>query len=125
MLEQITRELTIEALPDRHSRASSSTTYPKPVIGDTVTLEAISAPEGVKLVGDPETVIATLTPPKLQLEEEAEIEEETELVARGRGGRGARRRPRAARGPRAIPASSRGRAVMRFARSRRWTRSTG
>jgi large subunit ribosomal protein L25 len=37
----------------------------------------------VKLVDDPETVIATLTPPKLQLEEEPELEEETELVGEG------------------------------------------
>jgi large subunit ribosomal protein L25 len=82
VLEQITRELTIEALPtdipdSLHYDASEM------VIGDTVALEAITAPAGVKLVDDPETVIATLTPPRLQLEDEAEIEEETELVAEG------------------------------------------
>jgi large subunit ribosomal protein L25 len=80
VLEQITRELTIEALPTAipdslHHDVSEM------VIGDTVTLEAITAPEGVKLVDDPETVIATLSPPRLQLEDETEIEEETELVA--------------------------------------------
>ena len=82
VLEQITRELTIEALPTAIPDTLEHDVS-EMVIGDTVTLEAISAPEGVKLVGDPETVIATLTPPKLQLEEEAEIEEETELVAEG------------------------------------------
>ncbi len=85
VLEQITRELTIAALPtdipdSLHHDVSEM------VIGDTVTLEAITAPEGVKLVDDPETVIATLTPPRLQLEDETEIEEETELVAEGEAG---------------------------------------
>ena len=64
VLEQITREVTIEALPtdipdSLHYDASEM------VIGDTVALEAITAPPGVKL------------------EDEAEIEEETELVAEG------------------------------------------
>ena len=40
-------------------------------------------PAGVTLLDDPETVVATLSPPRLQLEEEPEIEEETELVAEG------------------------------------------
>ena len=43
----------------------------------------MSAPPGVTLVDDPETVVATLTPPRLQVEEEPEIEEETELVGEG------------------------------------------
>ena len=38
------------------------------------------------LLDDPETVIATLTPPRLQVEEEPEIEEETELVGEGEAG---------------------------------------
>ncbi len=82
VLEQITRELTIEALP---TDIPDSLQYDvsEMVIGDTVAVDAITAPAGVKLVDDPETVIATLTPPRLQLEEEAEIEEETELVAEG------------------------------------------
>ena len=33
--------------------------------------------------GDLETVVATLTPPRLQVEEEPEIEEETEVVGEG------------------------------------------
>ncbi|MGA8716476.1 MAG: hypothetical protein WB557_00590, partial [Solirubrobacteraceae bacterium] len=52
-------------------------------IGDTVTLDAVTPPRGITLLDDPETVIATLSPPKLQLEEEPGIEEETELVAEG------------------------------------------
>jgi large subunit ribosomal protein L25 len=53
------------------------------VIGDTLTIAALKAPSGVELLDDPETVIATLTPPKLQLEADDEIEAETELVGEG------------------------------------------
>jgi large subunit ribosomal protein L25 len=82
VLEQVTRELTIEALPTDipdaiHHDVSAL------VIGDTVTLDAVTPPRGVTLLDDPDTVVATLSPPKLQLEEEPEIEEETELVAEG------------------------------------------
>jgi large subunit ribosomal protein L25 len=82
VLEHVTRELTIEALPtdipdSLHHDVSGM------VIGDTLTLEALSAPPGVTLLDDPETVIATLTPPRLQIEEEEEIEAETELVGEG------------------------------------------
>ena len=48
-----------------------------------MTLATVSTPSGVTLVDDPETVIATLTPPRLQLEDENEIEEETEVVGEG------------------------------------------
>ena len=48
MLEQITRELTIEALPT-DIPDSLQHDVSEMVIGDTVTLEAISAPAGVKL----------------------------------------------------------------------------
>ena len=85
VLEQVTRELTIEALPTEipdaiHHDVSTL------VIGDTVTLESVTPPAGVALLDDPETVIATLSPPRLQLEEEPGIEEETELVAEGETG---------------------------------------
>src|ERR1700730_13959470 len=79
VLEHVTREVTIEALPNdipdtiQHDGSTME-------IGDTLTLEAGRAPDGVELLGDPETVVATLTPPRLQLEEEEEIEAETELV---------------------------------------------
>jgi large subunit ribosomal protein L25 len=82
VLEHVTREVTIEALPNdipdtvQHDVSGMQ-------IGDTLTLEAIIPPAGVTLLDDLETVIATLTPPKLQAEAEIEIEEETELVAEG------------------------------------------
>jgi large subunit ribosomal protein L25 len=81
VLEHITREVTVEALPNE---IPESLTYDVSgmQINDTVTLAQIAPPEGVTLVDDlEETVIATLTPPRLQLEDEEEgIEEETERV---------------------------------------------
>ncbi len=82
VLEQITRELNVQALP---------TAIPESIvwdigemqIGDTIVLEALSAPEGVTLLDELETVLATLSPPRLQTEAEEEIETETELVGEG------------------------------------------
>jgi large subunit ribosomal protein L25 len=49
-------------------------------INETLGLDAVTAPQGVTLLDDPETtVIATITPPTLEPVEE-EIETETELV---------------------------------------------
>jgi large subunit ribosomal protein L25 len=80
VLEQITRELNVEALP---------TAIPESIvhaigemeIGDTIGLAAIVMPDGVALLDDvEEAVVATLSPPKLQVEEEEDVEAETELV---------------------------------------------
>ncbi len=80
VLEQITRDLNVEALP---------TAIPESIvhevgemqIGETILLSALSTPEGVTLLDDAEeTVIATLSPPRLQTEAAEEIEAETELV---------------------------------------------
>jgi large subunit ribosomal protein L25 len=79
VLEHVTRELTIEALPNdipdslKHDVSQMQ-------IGDTVTLEALAGSSAVKLLDDPETVIATLTPPRLQVEDTEEIEQETAVV---------------------------------------------
>ncbi|MBV9804228.1 MAG: 50S ribosomal protein L25 [Solirubrobacterales bacterium] len=85
VLEQVTRELNIEALPgdipDSIQHDVSGV-----VIGDTITLDAVTPPRGVTLTDDPETVVATVSAPRLQLEAEEEIEEETELVAEGETG---------------------------------------
>ena len=79
VLSQETRELNIEALPDD---------IPNSIVYDvselemngTVTLSAVTVPEGVTLLDDPEeTVIATITPPSQEPAED-EIETETELV---------------------------------------------
>ena len=83
VLEQITRELNVEALP---TAIPESITHDVSAmeINETLVLAAIPAPPEVKLLDDPEeTLIATLAPPRLQVEEEAGIEAETELVGEG------------------------------------------
>jgi large subunit ribosomal protein L25 len=82
VLEHVTRELTIEALPT-DIPDSIEHDVSELQIGDTLTVADISAPAAVTLLDDPETVVATLTPPRLQVEEETEIEEETEVVGEG------------------------------------------
>jgi large subunit ribosomal protein L25 len=80
VLEQITRELNVEALP---TAIPESIVYEigEMEIGETILLSALTPPEGVTLMDDPEeTVIATLSPPRLQSESSDEIESETELV---------------------------------------------
>jgi large subunit ribosomal protein L25 len=80
VLEQIAREVNVEALP---------TAIPESIhheigemeIGETILLSALAVPEGVTVLDDPEeTVVATLSPPRLQAETAEEIEAETELV---------------------------------------------
>ena len=84
VLEHVTRELTIEALPndipDQLTHDVSSMQ-----INDTLTLDVLKPPSTVTLLDDPETVIATLTPPRLQTEPTDEIEEETEVVGEDAG----------------------------------------
>ncbi len=82
VLEHVTRELTIEALPN-DIPDSIGHDVSEMQIGDTITLAQVTPPANVKLLDDEETVVATLTPPRLQVEEEPEIEEETELVGEG------------------------------------------
>ncbi len=91
VLEQITRELNVEALP---------TAIPESIvhdvgemeIGDTILLAALTAPDGVTLLDDlEETVVATLSPPRLQTE-----------ASRGNRGRDRARR----RGRRGAPRAS-------------------
>ena len=82
VLEHVVRELTIEALP---ADIPDAITYDVSAmqIGDTITLDQVTAPSGVTFLDDAETVIATLTPPRLQVEAEEEIESETEVVGEG------------------------------------------
>jgi large subunit ribosomal protein L25 len=81
VLEHVTRELTIRALP---------TAIPESIvadvsgmeINDTLQLSALVPPEGVEFVADEpdEVTIATLSPPRIEEEPEPEVEEEAELV---------------------------------------------
>jgi large subunit ribosomal protein L25 len=79
VLEHVSRELNIEALP---------TDIPESVVVDvsgmeiagTMHLTEIAAPSGVTFLDDPEeTIIATVVVPT-EIEEPEEVEEETELV---------------------------------------------
>jgi large subunit ribosomal protein L25 len=80
VLEHVTREVTVEALP---------TEIPEKIvvdvsameINDTLQLSVVNAPSGVTFVADdPEEVtIVTLSPPRVE-EVAPEVEEETELI---------------------------------------------
>ena len=82
VLEQITRELNIEALPNAIPEAIFHDVSGMD-INDTITLADVAVPEGVTLLDDiEETTVATLTPPRIATDED-EIEEETGLVGDG------------------------------------------
>jgi large subunit ribosomal protein L25 len=83
IVDQVTHEVTVVALP---------TDIPQSIVHDisgmemhdTLFLSAVSPPEGVTLSGDlDEIVVATLSPPRVEIEPEGEIEQETELVGEG------------------------------------------
>jgi len=79
VLEQVTREINIEALPNEIPD-SIDFDVSDMEINDTATLEQLDAPAGVTLLDDLETTIANLSPPRLELEPEPEIETETGVV---------------------------------------------
>jgi large subunit ribosomal protein L25 len=78
VLSQEGREILIEALPGdipdviQHDVSGMQ-------INDTLLLESLTAPAGVTFIDEPDTVIATITPPTLEPVDD-EIETETELV---------------------------------------------
>ena len=81
VLEHVTREVTVEALPTEiPDRIIADVSAME--INDTLQLSALVVPEGVTLVADdPEEVtIATLSPPRVEEEPEPAVEEEAELV---------------------------------------------
>jgi large subunit ribosomal protein L25 len=80
VLTQVAREVNVEALPmevpDRLELDISAMT-----IGDSMRLSDLRVPEDVTLLDDPETVLATVTPPtKVELPEELVEEEEGEEI---------------------------------------------
>jgi large subunit ribosomal protein L25 len=82
VLSQVNREVLVEALPmevpDRLELDVS-----RMMIGDSLRVSDLRVPEGVKILTDPEAVLATVTPPtKVELPEEvvAAEEEEAELA---------------------------------------------
>jgi large subunit ribosomal protein L25 len=78
VLAQEARELTVEALPGDIPDVIQ-VDVSQMQLNDTLTLEAVPAPEGVTFVDDTETVIATITPPSLEPTGD-DIETETGLV---------------------------------------------
>ena len=85
VLEQIAHELNVEALPTSIPESISHDVSAMD-INDTITLAAIVAPEGVRLLDDADLTIATLSPPRLQADAEPEIEGETERVGSAAAG---------------------------------------
>jgi large subunit ribosomal protein L25 len=87
VLEHVTREVNIEALPtDIPERLELDVSRMQ--VNDTLTLASVAAPAGVTILDEvEETVVATLTPPKLQAELEAldeeALEQETAVVGEG------------------------------------------
>jgi large subunit ribosomal protein L25 len=79
VLELVTRELTVEALPGDIPDTLTHDVSDLEIAG-TLLLGSIKAPQGVTVIGDPEAVIATITAPRLQVESDTEIEAETAVV---------------------------------------------
>jgi large subunit ribosomal protein L25 len=84
VLEHVTREITVEALPTEIPE-QITVDVSQMEINDTINLDAVPIPSGIKLMADePEEItIATLSPPRVEEEPEPEVEEEAELVGEG------------------------------------------
>jgi large subunit ribosomal protein L25 len=77
-LEQITRELNIEALPTAIPESISHDVSAMQ-INDTITLADITMPGDMTLLDELDTTVATLSPPRVETEDD-DIEEETAVV---------------------------------------------
>jgi large subunit ribosomal protein L25 len=84
VLEHVTREVTVEALPAEIPERIT-VDVSEMDINDTINLASVAVPSGVKLMADDleEITIATLSPPRVEEEPEPEVEEEAELVGEG------------------------------------------
>ena len=86
VLEQQLRELNIEALPgDIPENVTHDVSALE--LNGTVHVSDLTAPESVTILDDPESVVASITLPRLEVEE-PEVETETELVGEGEEGEG-------------------------------------
>src|SRR3954471_16626964 len=84
VLEHVTREINVEALPAELPEFIEFDVSAMN-INDTATLAEVTAPAGVTILDDPETTIASLTPPRVEVEADDELETETGLVGEGAG----------------------------------------
>jgi large subunit ribosomal protein L25 len=88
VLSQETREVTIEALPGdipdtiEHDVSGMH-------INETLTLGSLTPPAGVTFVDEPDTVIASITPPTVE-PVDTDIETETEVVGEAPAAAGAK-----------------------------------
>ncbi len=81
VLEHVTREVTVEALPtDIPDFITLDVSAME--INDNLTLEDLTAPDGVELISDDpaEVTIVTLSPPRIEEEPETDVEEEPGVV---------------------------------------------
>ncbi len=82
-IEHSMREVTVQALPTsipdslQHDVSGMK-------IGETLLLAGLSVPEGVTVIGEPDTLIAALHPPRVQGDDSG-IEAETEVVGAAAG----------------------------------------
>jgi large subunit ribosomal protein L25 len=84
VLSQVLREVTVEALPlevPEHIDVDVS----EMEIGGTLRLAELAAPDGVTILGDMESVVATITAPTREVEPEPTEEELAEAEAAGEG----------------------------------------
>src|SRR3954469_20240614 len=84
VLEHVTREINVEGLPAEIPEFIEFDVSAMN-INDTATLAQMTAPAGVTLLDDPETTIASLSPPRVEVEEDTDLETETGLVGEGAG----------------------------------------
>jgi large subunit ribosomal protein L25 len=85
VLEHVTRELTIEALPNDIPE-SIQVDVSKMEMNGTLQLSEIDAPSGITLLDDPDaTVLASITPPSVSTEDDDAVETETAVVGEGAG----------------------------------------
>jgi large subunit ribosomal protein L25 len=85
VLEHVTREITIEALPTEIPD-NITVDVSAMEINDTLSLATVTPPEGVKFVAEEleEITIVTVSPPRVE-EAAPELEEDPELVGEGEG----------------------------------------
>ena len=89
VLEHVTREVTVEALPAAIPDFISLDVSAME-INDNLTLEELTAPDGVELISDDpaEVTIVTLSPPRVEEEPETDVEEEPGVVGEEAEGEG-------------------------------------
>jgi large subunit ribosomal protein L25 len=108
VLSQVTREVTVEALPlemPEHLELDVSAM----AVGDTFRVSALADADGIRILDDPETVLATLTPPTRVVEEVPEEEAEAaEAGAEGEAPEGAAAEAEAGTGPQGEPGTAEG-----------------